>query len=398
MNVLVINAGSSTLKYQLINMRDEQVIARGICDKIGKDSSISHKVGDQVIAYQKRFPSHTEALQEVTHQLVYGEIAVLSDLGEIAAVGHRVVHGGSYFRDSVLIDDDVLAKILDSSDLAPLHNPPMVNAVRSCQQVLPANVPHVAVFDTAFHHSLPEKAYTYPIPASYRRELKIRRYGFHGTSHRFVSMQLAEAMGQPIGELKIVTCHLGNGSTVTAVKHGQSIDTSAGFSTLDGLLMGTRCGGIDPSIPTYLATKGKLCTSEIEDILMKQSGLLGISELSSDYRELEQAAGGGNTLAQLALDMYAYQIKKYIGSYAVAMGGLDGIVFTGGIGENSSITRADVCKDMEFLGVHINQEVNHSTKSQLVEISATNSKVAIYVIPTNEELLIARDTCAIVGA
>ena len=397
MNVLVINAGSSTLKYQLIDMENERVLAKGVCDKIGKDSSISHRVGDRKVAYEKAFPTHTEAFHEVCHQLVEGEAAVLSGLDQLAAVGHRVVHGGSFFRDSVLIDDDVLEKILSITDLAPLHNPPMVKAVRSCQEVLPSSVPQVAVFDTAFHHSLPEKAYAYPIPHQYRSELKIRRYGFHGTSHRFVSGQLAKALGRPITELKIATCHLGNGSTVTAVRHGQSVDTSAGFSTLDGVMMGTRCGAIDPSIPAYLAAKGGLSSEEIEDILMKQSGLLGASELSSDHRELEQAAAGGSDRAQLALDMYAYQIKKYIGAYAVAMGGLDGIVFTGGIGENSCDLRADVCEGMDFLGVRLDAKTNSATRSRLQEISTPDSRVRVFVIPTNEELLIARDTCAVIG-
>lgn len=396
MKVLVINAGSSTLKYQLIDMENEQVLARGICDKIGKDSSLSHKAGGHEVAYAKGFATHTEAFHEVCHQLVEGEIAVLSGLSQIAAVGHRVVHGGDHFRDSVLIDDDVLEKILSLSDLAPLHNPPMVKAVRSCRELLPQGVPQVAVFDTAFHHSLPEKAYAYPIPSQYRSDLKIRRYGFHGTSHRYVSEELAKALGRPVGDLKIVTCHLGNGSTVTAVRHGQSVDTSAGFSTLDGVMMGTRCGAIDPSIPLYLETKGGLRADEIETVLMKQSGLLGVSALSSDHRELEQAAAGGNGCAQLALDMYAYQIKKFIGAYAVAMGGLDGVVFTGGIGENSSGLRADVCEGMAFLGMSIDAVTNRATRSRLQEISTAASKVRVFVVPTNEELLIARDTCAVI--
>jgi len=398
MNVLVINAGSATLKYQLINMTNEQAVARGLCDKIGReDSSITHKTQSHTQKYTASFPTHTEAFLELCKLLTGGEHPVIASLGEISVIGHRAVHGGSRFGEATLLTEQVLDDIEGVLDMAPLHNPPMLKAMRTCKEIFPDCVPQVVVFDTAFHQTMPEKSYTYPIPSQLREELKIRKYGFHGTSHRYVSDKAAELIGKPIEQLKIVTCHLGNGSTVTGIRYGKSIDTSSGFSTYDGLLMGTRSGGIDPYIPTYLQTRKGYTPEQVEDILIRESGLLGVSELSSDHRELEEAAAKGNRKAQLALDMYAYQIKKFVGAYAVAIGGIDALVFTGGIGENSPLTRADVCNEMEFLGVHLDGEINSATKGRLRDISTHNSPVKVYVIPTNEELMIARDACTVVG-
>ncbi len=399
MNVLVINAGSSSLKYQLINMADEKVLAKGNCERIGIDGVITHKIPDgKTISYEKSFPTHTEAFQELVKLLSEGEDKVISDAGEISAIGQRVVHGGEYFYKSVVIDDDVLQKIEDLADLAPLHNPAAVLAIKAARQVF-GDVPQVAVFDTAFHHTMPEKAYIFGIPYEYYQKYHVRRYGFHGTSHRYVSNRLYQISDNisRVGS-KIITCHLGNGSSLAAIKDGISIDTSMGFTPLDGFIMGTRAGSIDASIVLYLAEKEGLNPKQMSDLLNKKSGLLGISGVSSDNRDVTRAADSGDPRAQLTQEILSYQIKKFVGSYAAAMGGLDALVFTGGIGENDHHVRKRVCADMEFLGIKIGERHNRAAQGGVeMNISASNTKVETWVIPTNEELLIARDTRDLVG-
>lgn len=396
MKVLVINAGSSSLKYQLIDMDDESVLAKGICERIGIGGSITHKTGSFVDQHEIDFPTHAEAFKELLRLLSTGEHAVINNVSEITAIGHRVVQGGEYFSKSGLINEDML-KILESiSDLAPLHNPAHIMAIRACQSVFDASVPQIAVFDTAFHQTIPKHAYMYAIPYELYEKYQIRKYGFHGTSHRFVSARVAEVLGKPLSELKIITCHLGNGSSITAVSGGKSIDTSMGFTPLDGVVMGTRCGSIDPSVVTFIQEKEKMSPQQASDLMNKKSGFVGVSGVTSDQRDLVAAAESGNERAQLTLDMQRYGIKKYIGSYAAAMGGVDAIVFTGGIGENATETRLRSCKGLEFMGVEIDETVNAATHGTDTEISKPGSKVKVFVIATNEELVIARDTVAIV--
>ncbi|MCL2857989.1 MAG: acetate kinase [Oscillospiraceae bacterium] len=392
MKILVINAGSSSLKYQLVEMANESVIAKGLCERIGLDGKIVHQVGEKKIKYDVPFPTHQQAFEELVKALTTGDDAVLSDMGEISAVGHRVVQGSDRFSDSALITEEML-KILESfNDLAPLHNPANIMAIRACMKVFDAGVPQVAVFDTAFHSSIPEKAFIYPIPYEMYEKHRIRRYGFHGTSHRYVSARVAELMGKPETELKIITCHLGNGSSVAAIDGGKSVDTTMGLTPLEGLGMGTRCGSIDPSIVTFLMDKEGLDTKGISDLMNKKSGYLGISGLTNDLRDLQEAADGGHKRAALALDILGYQLLKYIGSYAAAMGGVDVVVFTGGIGENSSGTRSKACAGLGFIGLTIDEEINKGVFSREVDITTPESKVKVWVVPTNEELVIARDT------
>ncbi len=398
MKVLVINAGSSSLKYQLIDMSNESVLAKGNCERIGIDGVITHKtIGDYTDKHDAEFATHAEAFKEVIKLLSTGDHAVIQSMDEIAAVGHRVVQGGEKFNTSALITDEMLTMVDELSELAPLHNPPILKAIRACQSVLDKSVPQVAVFDTSFHQTLPQKAYMYAIPYELYEKYTIRRYGFHGTSHRYVSNRLAEMLGKSLKDMKIVTCHLGNGSSITAIDGGRSVDTTMGFTPLDGIIMGTRSGSIDPSIVTYLQEKENLSPKDLDNLLNKKSGYLGVSGLTSDQRDLFEAAEKGNQQAQLALDMQEYQIKKYIGAYAAAMGGLDAVIFTGGIGENSVATRESVLKNMEFLGIELDTEVNASCRGKEQEITKASSKVKAYVVPTNEELLIARDTVEIVG-
>lgn len=393
MKILVINAGSSSLKYQLIDMEDEKVLAKGNCERIGIGGHITHKTFDgKVFEQDAEFPTHSEAFETLKEVLLTGEGKVIDDLSEIDAVGHRVVHGGEKFAESVLITDEMLEVVDSLSELAPLHNPANITAIKACQKALGDNVPQVAVFDTAFHQSMPQKAYTYAIPYEYYEKDGIRRYGFHGTSHRFVSKRCAELIGKPAKDLKIVTCHLGNGSSITAVDGGKSVDTSMGFTPLAGIVMGTRCGDIDVSIIPYLAEKYNLTMSEINDILNKKSGYLGVSGVTSDDRDLRVAAIGGNKRAELAGIMMRYSIKKYIGAYAAAMGGLDAVVFTGGIGENSAEMREEVCSNMSFLGVEIDNSKNVDLSGTEADISADGARVRTFIIPTDEELTIARDT------
>jgi len=392
MKILVINAGSSSLKYQLVEMTNESVIAKGLCERIGLDGRIVHQIGEEKIKYDVAFPTHQQAFEELVKLLTTGDKAVISDMGEIAAVGHRVVQGGDRFSDSALVTEDML-KVLESiSDLAPLHNPANIMAIRACMEVFSKDVPQVAVFDTSFHSTIPEKAFIYPIPYEMYEKHRIRRYGFHGTSHRYVSARVAELMGKPLGQLKIITCHLGNGSSVAAIDRGNSVDTTMGLTPLEGLGMGTRCGSIDPSIVTFLMDKEGLDIKGVNDLMNKKSGYLGVSGLTNDMRDLEEAAGKGHARAALTLDILGYQLLKYIGSFAAAMGGVDAVVFTGGIGENSSTTRSKACSGLGFIGLTLDEKVNESVRSREVDITTKDSKVKVWVVPTNEELVIARDT------
>jgi len=393
MKVLVINAGSSSLKYQLIDMTNEEVLAKGNCERIGIGGHITHKASTgAVFETDIDFPTHTEAFETLKTVLTSGETKVIDSLSEIYAVGHRVVHGGEKFAASARIDDKMLEVVEGLSELAPLHNPANITAIKACQKALGGGVPQVAVFDTAFHQTMPQKAYVYPLPYKYYEEDGIRRYGFHGTSHRYVSKKCAEYLGRPIEETKIVTCHLGNGSSIAAVDGGRSIDTSMGFTPLAGIIMGTRCGDIDPSIIAYLSEKYNLTASQVNDILNKESGYIGVSGVTSDDRDLRDAAAAGNKRAELAGAIQRYQIKKYIGAYAAAMGGLDAVVFTGGIGEHSPLMREEVCRNMEFLGIKIDNDKNFGASGEIVDLSTPDATVKTLVIATDEELTIARDT------
>ena len=397
MKILVINAGSSSLKYQLIDMNGEVLIAKGLCDRIGvpEYSNIEHKVGDKKIEKMIAMPSHVEAFEAVIEALTTGEGKVIDDISEIAAIGHRVVQGGALYSSSVIIDDKVLADIEELGELAPLHNPAHALAMRACFKVFGNDVPQVATFDTAFHATMPDRAYMYGIPYEYYEKYNIRRYGAHGTSHRYVSDRLAEILGKDKKDIKIITCHLGNGCSISAIKDGVCIDTSMGLTPLDGFMMGTRSGGVDPSILTYLMKKCDISPDEMNTILNKKSGLLGISGVSNDSRDVIAAAEAGNDRARLANEMQNYQMVKFIGSYAAAMSGVDAIVFTGGIGENEKKTRKYICDMVSFLGFELDEE-NNNTRGKEIEISKAGSKVSVWVIPTNEELLIARDTLELV--
>lgn len=399
MKILVINAGSSSLKYQLLDMKDESVIAKGNCDRIGIDGHIKHTTFDgRTVDEDCSFPTHTEAFEKLVEVLTKGGASVLESMDEVSAVGHRVVQGAEIFDKTTIVTDEVIQQIDDLSELAPVHNHPHALALRACKKVISETTPQVAVFDTAFHQTMPEKAYMFGMPYECYEKYHVRKYGFHGTSHRFVSQALADAMGRDIKELKIVSCHLGNGSSITAVEGGKSIDTSMGFTPLDGVIMGTRSGCVDPSAVTFIQNKLNLSPSQMSDYLNKKSGFLGISGISSDNRDLIAAAAKGDKRAQLAGEMLRYEIKKYIGSYAAVMNGLDAVLFTGGIGENSDDLRADVCHNMEYLGIKIDDSANAGLRGKLAKISAPDSKVEVWVVPTNEELLIARDTKALVEA
>ena len=395
MNVLVINCGSSSLKYQLIDMENENVIAKGLCERIGIDGRLTYQPagGDKAVS-DKAMPTHTEAIQFVIDALTDSETGVVKSLDEIGAVGHRVVHGGEKFANSVVITEDVLKAIEECNDLAPLHNPANLIGINACQKLMP-NTPMVAVFDTAFHQTMPEKAFLYGIPRKYYDEDGIRRYGFHGTSHQFVSLETAKVLGKDIKDLKIIVCHLGNGASVTAVKGGESVDTSMGLTPLEGLIMGTRSGDLDPAIIEFIANKENKTASEVLNILNKESGVYGLSGVSSDFRDVKAARAEGNKVAAAALDAYAYRVAKYIGSYVAAMNGVDAIAFTAGIGENVCIVREKVCAYLGYLGVELNKEAN-AKQGEEVTISTPDSKVKVMVVPTNEELAIARETVALV--
>ena len=397
MNVLVINCGSSSLKYQLINMQDESVLCKGLCERIGIDGSrIIHKANGGEWTQEVDFPTHTEAFMKVVEMMTQGEGAVVKDKSEISAIGHRVVQGAEFFTKSEIVTDAIIDKTEEIAPLAPVHNMAHVQGLRSAKAVFGENVPNVVVFDTTFHQTMPPKAYIYGVPYEMYEKYSIRRYGAHGTSHRYVSMAAAKYLRR--NDLKMVTCHLGNGSSITAVENGKCIDTSMGLTPLAGVLMGTRCGDVDPSVVTYMEQKLGIHGQEMADYLNKNSGLLGISGVSSDKRDVENAAQNGNKRAQLAEDMLNYQIKKYIGAYSAAMGGLDCIVFTGGIGENDCALREAVCDNMEYLGVALDPEKNKVRGLDINDISAENSRVKILVVCTNEELMIARDTKELVEA
>ncbi len=392
MKILVINAGSSSLKYQLIDMDTENVMAKGLCERIGIDGSkLNHTPGDaDKVVIEKPMNDHADAINMVIEALISKEYGVISDMSEISAVGHRVVHGGELFSQSVVITDEVKKAIESCNDLAPLHNPANLIGISACEKAMPG-VPQVAVFDTAFHQSMPKEAYMYAIPYKYYENYKVRRYGFHGTSHRYVTQRAAAMIGKKPEDLKIITCHLGNGSSITAVKNGKSVDTTMGFTPLAGVPMGTRSGDIDPAILQFIMNKENIDIDKMNSILNKESGVLGVSELSSDFRDLSAAAKEGNEKAGLAEEMFIYSVKKCIGEYAVAMGGADAIVFTAGIGENNASYRKAMTADMEFMGVAIDDEKN-AIRGEEVDISAKGATVRTLVIPTNEELMIALDT------
>ena len=395
MKILVINAGSSSLKYQLFNMDNNTVIAKGLADRIGLETStLTHNYGEGLgVKYvlETKFKDHTEAIQQVLAALVDKEHGVIADISEITAVGHRVLHGGDKFTASCIVDEACKATIEECIPLGPLHNPANLAGIKACEAVMP-NAPQVAVFDTAFHQSMPAKAFMYGIPMEYYEKYSIRRYGFHGTSHRFVSGRAIEVLKANNMKCdKIIVCHLGNGSSLSAVVNGKCVDTSMGLTPLEGVLMGTRSGSLDPAVVECIANNEKLTVTQTVNILNKKSGLLGISGVSSDMRDVNKAADSGNENAKLALDMWAYGIRKYIGSYAAAMGGLDAVIFTAGIGENDGPGRAKVCEGLEFLGIEIDEEANRA-RGKEVCISKPGSKVPVWVIPTNEELAIAMDT------
>lgn len=395
MKILVINAGSSSIKYQLIDMENEDVLAKGLCDRIGIDGgNFKHKVeGREDYKIDIQMKNHAEAVQLVLDTLVSKEHGVIKSLSEISAVGHRVLHGGEKFSGSVIIDETVIKAIEECCELGPLHNPHNLTGIRACEKLMPG-VPQVAVFDTGFHQTMPDYAYLYALPYEYYEKYHIRRYGFHGTSHRYVSMRAAEMLGKKPEDLKIVTCHLGNGSSIAAVKGGKCYDTTMGLTPLEGIIMGTRCGSIDPAIVPLLMKKENLTPDEIDHIMNKKSGILGVTQVTSDNRDIEAGAKAGNKRYQLVESMLVHQLTKYIGGYVAAMGGVDAIVFAGGIGENNPQYRTRVAENLAFLGVAIDEEINQKAKRTSVEydISAPGAKVKMLVIPTNEELMIAKDT------
>ena len=397
MKVLVINAGSSSLKYQLMDTDTRTVLAKGLCERIGIDGRLTHKVPakDLKLEFEIAMPTHAEAIQSVLDALTSAEHGVIRNMSEIDAVGHRVVHGGEKFAASARIDADVMAALEECIPLAPLHNPANITGIKACQAVMPST-PMVAVFDTAFHQTMPARSYIYALPYEYYEKDKVRRYGFHGTSHRYVSARAAALLGKPIEELKIITCHLGNGSSVSAIDGGRSVDTSMGFTPLAGVPMGTRSGDLDAGILEYLMNKYGMDIKEMLNVLNKKSGVLGISGVSSDFRDLVEAAKAGNDRAQLALDSFQYSVKKLVGAYAAAMGGVDAIVFTAGVGENDAVTRMAIASGLEFMGVKMDAEANNTRGHEAV-VSAADSKVKVLLIPTDEELMIAMDTAEIVG-
>jgi len=396
MKVLVLNCGSSSLKYQLINMENEEVLAKGIAERIGiEDGFVKHEaIGKEKLIIEEEMGTHKAAIRIVLNSLVDPQYGALKSMDEISAVGHRVVHGGEKFASSVVITEEVKKALEECSELAPLHNPPNLMGIHACEEILP-NVPMVGVFDTAFHQTMPKSSYLYALPYELYEKHKIRRYGFHGTSHKYVAQRAAAILGKPIEELKLVTCHLGNGASVAAVDGGKSLDTSMGFTPLEGLVMGTRCGDIDPAITAFIMEKERITTQDLNNIMNKKSGVLGISGVSNDFRDLENAVAEGHERAGLALDIYHKRVKKYIGAYAAEMGGLDAVIFTAGLGENSADTRKAVCEGLEFLGIKIDDSKNNVRGKETV-VTTEDSKVKVILIPTNEELMIARDTLELV--
>ena len=395
MKILVINCGSSSLKYQLIDMENEEVLAKGNYERIGQGNSfVTHKVNDEKYVIENPVENHKQAFEFMLEQLLHKDYGVIKTLDEINAVGHRVPHGTDIFNKSVLITDEVIKEIASCTELAPIHTPPILNGIEACKQVIPGK-PMVAVFDTAFHQTIPEERYIYPIPYKYYEKYKMRKYGFHGTSHRYVSQRVADLMSKPLEELKTVVCHLGQGASLCAVKGGISVDTSMGMTPVAGIPMCARSGDLDPSIVTFLIKKEGLTADEVENILNKESGVLGISGISPDFRDIEKAADEGNKRAILARKAYSYMVAQYIAKYGVSMNGINTIVFTAGIGENQINIRKMICKNLEWLGVKIDEEKNN-TRGEEIKISTDDSKIEVWVVPTNEELVIARDTKAIV--
>jgi acetate kinase len=392
MKVLVVNCGSSSIKYQFLNMENEAVLAKGLVERIGLEGAIlTHQPeGKDKVVIKADIPNHSVGIKLVLNALTDAKHGVISSMSEINAVGHRVVHGGEKFASSVLISPAVKEAIIENYAMAPLHNPPNMLGINACEELMPG-VPEVAVFDTAFHQTMPKHAYLYGLPYEAYEKYGLRKYGFHGTSHKYVSQRGAEMMGRPIGDLKIITCHLGNGASITAVKHGKSVDTTMGFTPLEGLVMGTRCGEIDPAIIPFLMKKEGFTPEQIDSYLNKKSGVLGISGISSDFRDIENAAEGGNERARLALEIFAYKVRRFIGAYAAVMNGVDAIVFTAGLGENGIDMRDRICNGLEYLGTRIDPARNN-IRGKEAEISAEGSKVKLLVVPTNEELVIARDT------
>lgn len=395
MNVLVINCGSSSLKFQLINSDTEAVLAKGLCERIGIDGRLTYQPAEgEKSVEDKAMPTHTEAIQFVIDALTDAERGVVASLSEIGAVGHRVVHGGEKFASSAVITEEMIKAVEECNDLAPLHNPANLIGIRACQELMP-NVPMVGVFDTAFHQTMPEKAYMYGLPYEYYENYKVRRYGFHGTSHSFVSKRVAEILDRPYDATKTIVCHLGNGASICAVENGKSVDTSMGLTPLEGLVMGTRSGDIDPAILEFLAKKEDMDITALMNMLNKKSGVQGLSGISSDFRDLAAGAKEGNKQAQIAIDVFAYRVAKYVGSYVAAMNGVDAIAFTAGIGENDGSIREKICSYLGYLGIEIDKEANGKRGEEIV-ISTPDSKVKVLVVPTNEELAIARETVALV--
>ena len=395
MKVLVINCGSSSLKYQVINSDTEQVLAKGLCERIGIDGRLVYTpAGGEKEISNLDMPTHKQAIQYVIDALTNEKTGVIKSLDEIGAVGHRLVHGGEKFACSTLITEDVIKAVEECSDLAPLHNPANLIGVRACQELMP-NTPMAGVFDTAFHQTMPLEAYMYGIPYEYYEKYKIRKYGFHGTSHSFVSKRMAELLGKPIEDLKIIVCHLGNGSSVCAVDGGKSVDTSMGLSPLEGLIMGTRSGDIDPSVMEFICKKENMDINGIMEVLNKKSGVQGLSGVSSDFRDLQAGAADGNKRCEMAVDVFCYRVLKYIGAYVAAMNGVDAIAFTAGLGENDEIVRRKIVSRLGYLGIKLDEEVNENGRGKEIAISTPDSKVPVWIVPTNEELAIARETVAL---
>ena len=396
MKILVVNCGSSSLKYQLIDMDGEVMLAKGLCERIGVDGHFEGKTADgKKTENNNILNNHTEAFMEVKKALTEGETKVIDSLDEIDAIGHRIVQGGALFNDSVLVTEEVKAGIESLIDLAPLHNAAHLQGINACQEVFGMDKPEVVVFDNAFHSTMPPKAYIFPVPYEYYEKYKVRRYGFHGTSHRYVSKRLSEIWGESLEGKKVIVAHIGNGSSLSAIKDGKVIDTTMGITPLDGFIMGSRCGGVDPSAITYIQAKEGLTPAETDQMMNKKSGLLGVSGVSSDMRDVEKAAAEGNERAQLAIDILEYQVTKYLGAFIAALGGVDAICFTAGVGENGPAFRAHLCENLAYMGIKVDYDANNC-RGKEVKISTPDSKVEVYVIPTNEELMIARDTKAIV--
>jgi acetate kinase len=397
MKVLVLNCGSSSVKYQVFDMKDESVLAKGLAERIGLDGSrIIYQRGlESKKVFEIPLPTHRKAIEEIFKLLVDKNDGILNSLDEIGAVGHRVVHGGESFFEATLVTPEAYKRLKECENLAPLHNPYNIQGVEACTSLIP-EAPQVLVFDTAFHQTMPKEAYIYALPYEWYEKYRIRRYGFHGTSHYYVSRRVAQLIGKPVEDLKIISCHLGNGASITAIKNGKSIDTSMGYTPLEGLVMGTRCGDIDPAIPLIMMEKENISPKEMDNILNKKSGILGISGVSSDFRDVGEAAEKGNERALLALKVFAYRIKKYIGAYYAILGGLDALIFTAGVGERGPLERSLICEGLEHLGIKIDPEKN-KVKGEELKISTPDSKVEVWVIPTNEELMIARETVKIVG-